>query len=164
MILSAALFAILLGAFVFLVLPGGRVRQRAASATVFVMLVAIVYVGAVELLGRPKPVRLEWRGMEKAQVLGSSLRENEAIYVWLQFEGGLEPKVYTLPWNMQMAQQLQDAMQQGEANGTGVEMTMPLSAGVEDEREPKFHAIPQPALPDKNYGGDPVAYRLDDPY
>ena len=162
MIVSAVVFALLLGAFVFLVLPRGRVWQRAASATVFVLLIALVYGGSIELLGRPKPVRLEWRDMEKAQVLGASMREDQAIYLWLQFDGASEPKVYALPWSMQTAQDLQNAMQQGEATGTGVEMTMPLKSGL-DDREPKFHPIPQPALPDKNYSTGPLASRLNGP-
>lgn len=162
MIVSAVFFALLLGAFVFLVLPRGRVWQRTASATIFVLLIALVYGGSIELLGRPKPVRLEWRDMEKAQVLGASMREGQAIYLWLQFDGAPEPKVYTLPWSMQTAQDLQDAMQESEATGTGVEMTMSLESGL-DDREPKFHATPQPALPDKNYYGGPFASRLNGP-
>lgn len=158
MIISAVVFALLLGAFVFLVLPRGRVWQRAVSATVFVLLIALVYGGSIELLGRPKPVRLEWRGMENAQVLGASMRENEAIYLWLQFDGIAEPKVYALPWSMQTAQELQNAMQQGESTGTGVEMTMSLESGL-DDREPKFHPIPQSALPNKNYSTGPLASR-----
>ncbi len=151
MILSALLFALLLGAFIFLVLPQGRLWQRTASATLFVMLIAVVYGGSAELLGRPKPLRLEWRDAQKAQVLGSSMHENGAIYLWLQFDDGSEPRAYRLPWSIQTAQQLQTATQEGEANGTGVEMTMIGEAGL-DEREPKFYATPQPALPDKNYG------------
>ena len=150
MILSALLFALLLGAFIFLVLPQGRLWQRTASAALFVMLVAVVYGGSAELLGRPKPLRLEWRDAQKAQVLGSSMRENDAIYLWLQFDDGSEPRAYRLPWSIQTAPQLQTATQEGEANGTGVEMTMVGEAGL-DEREPKFYATPQPALPDKNY-------------
>jgi hypothetical protein len=162
MIISAVFFALLLGAFVFLVLPRGRVWQRTASATIFVLLIALVYGGSIELLGRPKPVRLEWRDMEKAQVLGASMREDQAIYLWLQFDGAPEPKVYTLPWSMQTAQDLQNAMQEGEASGTGVEMTMSLESGL-DDREPKFHAVPQPALPDKNYYSGPFASRSNGP-
>jgi hypothetical protein len=45
-------------------------------------------------------------------------------------------------------------MKEGEANGTGVEMTIPVERGL-DEREPRFHAMPQPALPDKDYGATP---------
>jgi hypothetical protein len=162
MIVSAVFFALLLGAFVFLVLPRGRAWQRTVSATVFVLLIALVYGGSIELLGRPKPVRLEWRDMEKAQVLGASMREDQAIYLWLQFDGAPEPKVYALPWSMQTAQNLQDAMQEGEARGTGVEMTMSLESGL-DDREPKFHATPQPALPDKSYYSGPFASRLNGP-
>jgi hypothetical protein len=43
-------------------------------------------------------------------------------------------------------------MQEGQAKGTDVQMSMPFEPGL-DEREPKFYAAPQPALPDKNYAG-----------
>ena len=152
MILSALVFALLLGTFIFLVLPRGRLWQRTASASLFVVLVVVVYAGSAELLGRPKPLRLEWRDAQHAQVLGSSMRENDAIYLWLQFEGDSEPRAYRLPWSIQAAQQLQTATQEGEANGTGVQMTMSAGDSGLDEREPKFYAAPQAALPDKNYG------------
>ncbi len=151
MIVSALLFALLLGVFIFLVLPQGRLWQRTAAATLFVVLVAVVYGGSAELLGRPKPMGLEWRDAQQAQVLGSSMRENDAIYLWLQFDDGSEPRAYRLPWSIETAQQLQTATQEGDANGTGVQMTMNGEAGL-DEREPKFYAEPQPALPDKSYG------------
>jgi hypothetical protein len=150
MIVSGLAFALLLGAFIFMVLPQARLWQRTASAALFVVLVAVVYGGSAELLGRPKPMRLEWRDAQHAQVLGASMRENEAIYVWLQAEGQSEPRAYRLPWSIQAAQQLQTAMQEGEANGTGVQMTMTGDNGL-DPREPKFYATPQAALPDKNY-------------
>jgi hypothetical protein len=38
-------------------------------------------------------------------------------------------------------------------------MTMSQESGLDDS-EPKFHAMPQPALPDKNYGSGPLASRL----
>jgi len=151
MIISAILFALLLGAFVFLVLPRGSSWQRAASATIFVILLAVVYGGSIELLSRPKPLRLEWRDAKDAQVVSASLREGEGIYVWLQLDGTSEPRSYILPWNMKVAQQLQTAMQEGQAQGTGVKMVMPFASGL-DERDPKFYAMPQPALPDKDYG------------
>jgi hypothetical protein len=152
MILSAFAFALLLGAFVFLVLPRGRLWQRTASAGLFVVLVAIVYAGAAEILGRPKPLRMEWRDPQHAKVLASSMRENDAIYLWLQFDNGAEPRAYRLPWSIEAAQQLQTATQQGEASGTGVQMTMTAGDRGLDEREPKFYAEPQAPLPDKNYG------------
>ncbi len=158
MILGAILFALLLGAFVFLVLPSGSAWRRGASAAIFVLLVAIVFTGSLELLGRPKPLRLEWRDAREAEVVSASLREGQGIYVWLQFDGATEPRAYVLPWDIQMAQQLQTAMQQGQARGTQVKMTKPLSPGI-DKREPKFYAAPQRALPAKAYNQvSPITY------
>ena len=150
MILSAILFALLLGAFVFLILPRTRGWQRAASVATFLILVGVVYGGSVELLSRPKPLRLEWRGTEEAKVLGASMREGEAIYLWLQTADAPEPRAYVLPWSTKTAQQLQDAMQKGQSTGRGVRMSKPFTPGL-DDREPKFYAQPQEALPDKNY-------------
>jgi hypothetical protein len=158
MILGAILFALLLGAFVFLVLPSGNAWRRGASATIFVLLVAIVFAGSLELLGRPKPLRLEWREAREAEVVSASLREGQGIYVWLQFDGMNEPRAYVLPWDIKMAQQLQTAMQQGQARGTSVKMTKPFSPGI-DKREPKFYAAPQRALPAKSYNQvSPINY------
>ncbi len=151
-LVTAAGFALLLGAFIFFVLPRGRVWQRATSATIFLVLIGLVYGGSIELLSRPKPLRLEWRDAAQARVIGATMREGEAIYVWIEVPGADAPRAYALPWDMQMAQQLQNAMQEGQAKGTDVQMSMPFEPGL-DEREPKFYAAPQPALPDKNYSG-----------
>ena len=83
MIISAAIFALLLGAFIFMVLPRAGLARRTLSVGIFVVLIALVYGGSVELLGRPKPMRLEWRDAAKAQVVSAVPVENEAIYVWL---------------------------------------------------------------------------------
>jgi len=153
MIISAAAvaFALLLGTFIFLVLPRGRPWQRATSATLFLVLIVVVYGGSIELLSRPKPLRLElWQLADKAKVVGASMREGEAIYVWLQFPGSDEPRAYALPWDVKMAQQLQTATQEGQAKGTDVNMSKPFAPGL-DDREPKFYAAPQEALPEKAY-------------
>ena len=151
-LVTAAGFALLLGAFIFFVLPRGRVWQRATSATIFLVLIGVVYGGSIELLSRPKPLRLEWREATEAKVIGATMREGEAIYVWLEVPGADMPRAYALPWDLQMAQQLQEAMQEGQATGTDVQMSMPFDPGL-DDRDPKFYAAPQQALPDKNYSG-----------
>jgi hypothetical protein len=71
MIIAAVIFALLLGAFIFVVLPHASVSRRAISVSIFLALIVIVYGGAAELLGRPKPLRLEWRDSAKAQVLAA---------------------------------------------------------------------------------------------
>jgi hypothetical protein len=158
MIIFAIVFALVLGAFIFLILPRAAAARRALSVGLFLVLIAIVYGGAVELLGRPKPLRLEWRDAADAQVLGAVPVENEAIYVWLVTPDSAEPRAYVLPWSVQAAQQLQDAMGQAEAEGTAVRMTLPFEPSLED-REPMFYALPQPAMPPKDYERSPLVYR-----
>jgi len=73
-----------------------------------------------------------------------------------------EPCAYVLPWSLQAAQQLQEAMSQAEADGTAVRMTMPFESSLED-REPMFYAVPQPAMPPKDYQqGSPLVYQQPD--
>jgi hypothetical protein len=162
MIISAILFALLLGAFVFLILPRAGLARRTVSVGVFVVLIALVYGGGVELLSRPKPVRLEWRDAADAQLLGALPVENQVIYVWLVMPDSPEPRAYALPWSVQAAQQLQDAQSEAAVNGTGLQMTMPLEASL-DDRAPLFCAMPQPALPPKDQQAGPLVYRQPDP-
>jgi hypothetical protein len=158
MIVTAVIFAILLGALIFIVLPRASVARRTVSVSIFLALIAIVYGGATEILGWPKPLRLEWRNAEKAQVLSAVPVENEAIYVWLMMPNSRQPRSYVLPWSQGAAQELQDATNKAEADGTAVEMTS--SETGDDEGEPMFYARPQPPLPAKNYddGGQPLVY------
>jgi hypothetical protein len=161
MMIAPVIFALLLGAFIFVILPHAGLARRILSVGIFLTLIAVVYIGASELLGRPKPVALEWRDVAKAQVLSGVPVENEAIYLWLTMPGSPEPRAYVLPWSQNAAQQLQDAMGKAEADGTGVEMAMPSSDAGLDTREPMFYAQPQPALPAKDYQGStaqPLVY------
>jgi hypothetical protein len=162
MIISAIVFALLLGAFIFVILPRAGLGRRTLSVGIFVVLIAVVYGGSIELLGRPKPLRLEWRGASDAQVLSAMPVENEAIYVWLIMPGASEPRAYVLPWSLEAAQQLQEAMNQAEADGSAVHMAMPFEASL-DDREPMFYPMPQPAMPAKEYPeGSPLVHRQPD--
>jgi hypothetical protein len=152
MIVSAIVFALVLGTFIFLILPRAGLARRALSVGLFVVLIAVVYGGGIELLGRPKPLRLEWRDAAGAQVVSAVPIEGEAIYIWLRMRDAPEPRAYVLPWSIEAAQQLQTALSEAEANGTSVQMKMRVEAGT-DDREPKFYAMPQPAMPPKNYQG-----------
>ena len=123
---------------------------KVSALVLAAVLMATAYVGLVELLGRPKPVEFEWamKRVPEATVLGVSMRENESIYLWLQFDGEPEPRAYALPWRMELAKQLDRAMRQAEANGTAVRMRGPFES-AHDPNEPMFYAEPQPALPPK---------------
>ncbi len=114
------------------------------------LLMVATYASLVGLLGKPKPATMEWAmgAVPEATVLGASMREGEAIYLWLKFDEMAEPIAYVLPWNMETAQQLQQAMRQADAEGTVARMRRPFESD-RDPNEPLFYAEPQPALPPK---------------
>ncbi len=109
------------------------------TASVFAMagLVAVAYVGFSDLLSRPKPIHPEWamRTVDEANVLGASAREGEAIYVWLEIEGVAEPRAYKMPWNRDLAEQLQEATEEGRGNRTGVRVRSPFRAELDETGE-----------------------------
>ena len=91
--------------------------------------------------------------MEVANVVSSVMRENVAIYVWLQIPGIAEPRAYALPWSEQTARELQAARQKAEQDGAGVRMRLRFSSTL-DDREPVFYARPREALPPKSVHGE----------
>jgi hypothetical protein len=119
------------------------------------------YAGFVQLLALPKPVGLEWwqANAEEATVLAASLREDEAIYLWLQLRDVEEPRAYALPWQHDLAEQLQAAQREAEESPTQVQMRLPFEYSLDDQ-EPKFYAMPQPQLPAKDLDrAPPQMYR-----
>ncbi|MCR9070263.1 MAG: hypothetical protein NXI18_00960 [Alphaproteobacteria bacterium] len=87
-------------------LPWARITAVVAATA----LIPISYIQFVEFLSRPKPQSMEWmqRNVEAAEVLGVSLAEGEAIYMWLRLNGELEPRYYKFPWNLRLAEQLEE--------------------------------------------------------
>jgi hypothetical protein len=158
MIITAVIFALVLGTLIFLVLPQASVAGRAVSVGIFLALLAMVYGGATELLGRPKPIVLEWQSISNSQILGAFPVENKAIYVWVMVPKSSEPRAYLLPWSQEVAQHLQNAMNEAETNGTAVEMT--INGDTDNQGQPMFYAKPQPPLPAKDYGSSsqPIPY------
>lgn len=123
--------------------------KSAAVATVALIL-PVAYLSLAELLGRPKPMHLEWQQIElnEGNVVGFDLREGEAIYLWLRIDGVSEPRSYVLDWDQQRAQQLHDAEREAQAQGTQVRLR--LSARKGERVAPVFYATPQQALPPKH--------------
>ncbi len=110
----------------------------------------LAYIGFAELLGRPKPVELQWSRSDEdeATVLAARMREGEAIYLWLGFRDLGEPRSYVLPWNEAMARELYGAQGEAEETGGEVRVRLPLDADLIREK-PLFYAAPQPAPPPK---------------
>jgi hypothetical protein len=128
-----------------------RVCLKAAAVATAMGFMAAVYLAFLHLLSMPKPIALEWwhAQAEQATVLGSSLREDDGIYLWLQIDGTREPRAYVLPWSRELAEQLQDARRKAEHDRSELQMRLPFERSF-DNRDPKFYALPQPALPPKD--------------
>ena len=130
---------------------------KAGALGCAILFMPVAYAGLSDLLSRPKPVALEWwlGNAQEATVIGSQMREGSSLYLWLQLDGETEPRAYRLPWNQKMAQQLQQALEKAERDGTEARMRLPFEPSL-DGREPKFYAAPQPALPPKDYAQPPA--------
>jgi hypothetical protein len=117
------------------------------------LFIPAIYLSYTDLLSRPKPASLEWwnRGASEATVLGSKLREGEAIYLWIELADTGEPRAYKLPWQQELAKQLYGAQREAEAKGTKVQMRLPFKQHTENQ-EPVFYALPQAPLPPKHAG------------
>ncbi len=85
----------------------------------FSALLVFVFSGATSLLGRPKPVAVEWLAphVEEATVLSAHMAELKGIYLTLLW-GEHEPRLYVMPWDQQVAEQLQQVLAEAEQNGT----------------------------------------------
>jgi hypothetical protein len=143
--------ALVLGVFAYVAVSAGSRRRRAMIAGSFAIILGAVFFGYSDMLGRPKSTRLEVfrTGMKDAKVLGSYLKENDGVYLWLQLPGSNEPRYYKLPWDENVAKSLQAAISENEArHGSGVGVGQLFEPGWKQE-EPKFYALPQPKLPDK---------------
>jgi len=123
---------------------------------------ALALLAAVPLMaapwGKPQPIWAELACRPDATVDPSTvlasypLEKDGKIFLWLQVRDCV-PTAYVMPWSAQMAEQLQQAQEQAEANGTGVRMKFERTY---DDRPPKFYADPQEALPDKPPGRAPL--------
>jgi hypothetical protein len=153
-----ALVAILAGAVASIAVWAPRrlwIKACALGATM--LFIPAAYASMMQLLSMPKPASYEWWHGEagEATVLGSSMQEEEGIYLWLQLPDVPEPRAYVLPWSRELAEQLQTAQREAEQNRSGVQMRLPFEPSL-DDREQKFYALPQPALPPKDFNDPPA--------
>jgi hypothetical protein len=134
---------------------------KLSAVTAVALFLPITYFALTELLSHPKPMTLEWaqRSLPQANVISAQMIEDKAIYLWLGFEGEEQPRSYSLPWTRNMAEQLQEAQREAEANGTGVMVSMPFELTM-DSLEKKFYAAPQKSPPPKEApGGGPLVFK-----
>lgn len=122
----------------------------------YALFLPAAYLSLTMLLGNAKPVWLEITAprVDEAYVIGSQIEEGKGIYVYMRLPGDTAPMSYKLPWNKQQAEQLAKAQAEAGKNGTGVAIRLPFER-TWDRLEPKFYAIPQPALPPKDLQRQP---------
>lgn len=136
---------------------GTKNRRLGLALTIAVVAsVALSFVSIADSMGRPRPVDLSRIGQKDAVVVSAVMKEGIAIYLFLQVYGMDEPRLLALPWDRQLAEHLQKALDEGKEKGnqgTGMHLNFEKSW---DHRKPLFYPIPQPKMPDKPYerGGD----------
>lgn len=145
---------------VTLVIDGHRRLVTGAGAiALFLLWLPTFGLVSAELLGRARPVSLEWlRQVPEAELLAAHAVEGRGIWLWLRLPGSEEPRAYVLPWDRARAEALLRAQQQAEERGTGLVVRRPFRRST-DDREPMFHPLPQPALPPKPEPAAPLSRR-----
>ena len=144
---SAALAVVLAGISIW---SHRKLWAKISAVAATALFIPAIYLSYADLLSRPKPASLEWWNQDasEATVVGSKLREGEAIYLWIELAGTDEPRAYKLPWHQQLAKELYGAQREAEAKGTKVQMRFPFKDRTE-ALDPVFYALPQPPLPAK---------------
>jgi len=133
-------FVLLLGAFLLW-------RERSIlPAVIFSVLSITAAAGLFEMRSLPKPLNLEWRSSEQAEVLWYGFHEGESITVLLDLAG--TARLYVMPWDGERARQLMQSGREAAETGSTLRMQRPFESSLET-RERLFYADPQPAPPPK---------------
>lgn len=121
--------------------------------------VAVLAIGLLLMLttwGRAKPSWLEVvcsiETTESTVVAGQAREAEGDILVWLDAEG-CPPTLYALPYDHRTAEAMQRAIEEAERQGLKARLRFEPSL---DDREPKFYAPPQSALPPKPEPQPPI--------
>ena len=127
-------------------------RVRVLALAITMLFVPTVYVQTTELLSRPKPMSFEWyqRNTEKAALLGVSLDEGQSIFLWLRLADSVEPRSYVVPWNLRLAERLEDAIDEAAKGRSMVVIDNPFQRrSFNDWGDLNIDVIPPPTLPMK---------------
>lgn len=123
--------------------------MRIAAVIATALFVPLAYVTLTVLLSRPKPVDFAWfeRNADRASVLGVSLDEGKAIYLWLQVEGHAMPGFYVLPWRQSQAEALEDTLNVAAQKRASVVLKKPFAKKSLHEKGSLSIEIIPPASP-----------------
>jgi len=125
---------------------------RFAALAVTVLFIPIGSLQLTEMLSRPKPIAFEWfrRHVEQAQLLGASLDEGRAIYLWLRIDQDVEPRYYVMPWRQETAEKLEDMIDNALRNNSTIILKKPfIRKFMEDLGDLNANIVPPPLPPQK---------------
>jgi len=126
---------------------------RAAAIAVTAAFIPFAYLGLNEILARPKSMTHEWfnASAKQATVLGVSLDEGKAIYLWLRVDDSLEPRYYRLPWQRRNAEKLQKSIERAIEDDFAVRIQNPFSRhSWSDQGEINIEMVRPPGPPTKH--------------
>jgi len=121
--------------------------MRGMGVLVFFISAPVVGLSAAVGLGWAVPVipYITAPGGDDYRMLGVKMVQGVAIYVLLDIPG--EPRLYSIPWDQDMADKIQDMLD--DPDSAGVAVTIPYEFSW-DQNTPQFWPLPQPpAMPPK---------------
>lgn len=129
-----------------------RPLVRFAALFAVMLFIPIGYLQLLEMLSRPKPVAYEWfrKDVEQAQLLGASFDEGRAIYLWLRIDKDVEPRYYVLPWKQEVAEKLEDLVDNALRNHATIVLKEPfIRKFMENLGDLNANIVPPPLPPQK---------------
>ncbi len=127
-------------------------RVRFLALALVIMFIPLGYAQFAEMLSKPKPMNFEWfeRNADKALILGMHFDEGQAIYLWLKLSGDVEPRYYKVPWNLRLAEKLEELIEGAVRQNSALVIDKPFQKrSVEDWGDLNVEIIPPPVPPFK---------------
>jgi len=127
-------------------------RVRLVAVAMTAAFIPIAYLQMLEMLSKPKPMSYEWfqTQTDKAIVLGAHFDEGKAIYLWLQVPDQPSPRYYEIPWNVRLAERIEDAVDDAAAKKSALVIENPFRRrSLEEWGELNMNIIPPPMPPQK---------------
>ena len=128
-----------------------KVKYKVLSITFGVFAYFISYATLLEILSRPKPKNLELlnKYANELTLLHVNWVEGEAIYLLVQLDDLIEPRLYEFPWNAAQAQEYDEMLEKGRENGEEVKIANPFYPTNAEERKTIIYTAPAKPLPPK---------------
>ncbi len=128
-----------------------KVKYKVLSMLLGVFTYLISYATLLEILSRPKPKNLELlnKYANELTLLHVNWVEGEAIYLLVQLDDIIEPRLYKFPWNAAQAQEYDEMLEKGRENGEEVKIANPFYPTNAEERKTLIYTAPAKPLPPK---------------